>query len=421
VTTAASFKTECIDDGGWKIIVASAFGVGLGLSALPFYTIGVFATSLEEAFGWSRQEVMTSTFFMMLANLLFGWAVGLMADRLGVRRVAIISQIGLAVGLCSLGLITDDLRILYAAWFFMAFVSLGTLPITWTRGLATWFDKGRGLAFGLALMGTGIVGIVSLPVTSNLIEAIGWRQTYFVLGLSIPVIAMPLVVLWFREKPAAAAQSAPGESKTQTRPDLPGLSISEILKNYRFWVMLVAFACVSFGVGGLIPNLVPLLEGKGLSNTTASYYASLVGLAVILGRVVAGFLIDRFWAPLVAMVFLTVPAGACFLLTGDIDNGAVIGASAMLIGLSAGAEFDLIAFMCTRYFGMKNYGFVYALQYASFGLFAGISPPIFGSVYDANQTYDPVLSMTAILFLVGPILLLTLGRYRDFGASQPVD
>lgn len=413
VQASATFKTELIDDSGWKILVASAFGVGLGLSALPFYTIGVFATSLEQAFGWSRQQVMTSTFFMMLANLFFGWVVGVLADRVGVRLVAIISQIGLAFGMAALGLVSDSLTVQYTAWFCMAFVSLGTLPITWTRGIATWFDKGRGLAFGLALMGTGVVGIISLPVTANLIELVGWRQTYFVLGLVIPVIAMPLVVLWFREKLAnTPAGDAPG------RPNLPGLTVKEILKNYRFWVMLVAFACVSFGVGGLIPNLVPLLEGKGLSNKDAAYYGALIGLAVILGRVVAGYLIDRFWAPLVATAFLTVPAAACYLLTGPIDSGVLIGTSAVLIGLSAGAEFDLIAFMCTRYFGMKNYGFVYALQYASFGFFAGVSPAIFGRTFDANGSYDAVLGLAGALFLVGPLLLLTLGKYRSFAVPE---
>lgn len=406
-----SFKTECVDDGGWRILVASAFGVGLGLSALPFYTIGVFATSLEEAFGWTRQEVMTSTFFMMLANLLAGWAVGLAADRIGTRRVALVGQVGLAIGLCLLGLVSGKLWMQYTGWFLMAFFSLGTLPVTWTRGIATWFDKGRGLAFGLALMGTGVVGIISLPLTSNLIEIFGWRQAYFILGLSIPVIAMPWVVMWFREKPSAP--DAPLE-----RPVLPGFDVKDILKNYRFWLMLVAFACVSFGVGGLIPNLVPLLENKGLDNKTASYFASLIGLSVIVGRVIAGYLIDRFWAPAVALFFLTVPAGACFLLTGEISNPVLIGLSAALIGLSAGAEFDLIAYMCTRYFGMKNYGFVYALQYASFGFFAGVSPAIFGRVYDINGTYDPVLTITAVLFIVGPLLLLGLGKYATFPPVQ---
>ncbi|MGD1954950.1 MAG: MFS transporter [Sphingomonadales bacterium] len=411
-TAAPTFKTEFVSDGGWKIVLASGLGVGLGLSALPFYTIGVFATSLEAEFGWTRAQVMFSTFFMMLANLCAGWAVGLVVDRIGVRRVAIVGQIGLAIGMCLLGLVSGALWMQYAAWFVMAFISLGTLPITWTRGIATWFDKGRGFAMGLALMGTGLAGYVSTKATPYLIESLGWRQAYFAWGLIVPLIAMPLVVAWFREKPSATGEPPKKE-------DLPGLPVPEILKNYRFWLMLLAFACVSFGVGGLLPNMVPLLESKGLTKIDAAGYASLIGIAVIGGRVFAGWLIDRFWAPAVSMFFLTVPAAACFFLTGDAATGTQIGVSAILIGLSAGAEFDLIAYMCTRYFGLKNYGFVYALQYMSFGLFSGLAPAIFGSVFDKNGTYDPVLGITAVLFIIGPLLLLGLGRYPVFAEPNP--
>lgn len=399
-----SFKTEFVDDGGWRIIVASGMGVGLGLSALPFYTIGVFATSLEAEFGWTRAEVMLSTFFMMLANLVAGWAVGLMVDRLGVRKVALVGQVGLAIGMCLLGLVTGSLWTQYLAWFLMAFFGLGTLPVTWTRGIATWFDKGRGLAMGIALMGTGLAGYGLTKFTPNLIEALGWRQAYFALGLLVPVIAMPLVISWFREKPSASGLRP-------HKDDLPGYSVKEILKNYRFWLMMLAFACVSFGVGGLLPNLVPLLESKDLTKADAAGYAALIGIAVIGGRVVAGWMLDRIWAPFVALIFLTVPAAACFFLTGDVTSGTMIGLSAVLIGLSAGAEFDLIAYMCTRYFGLKNYGLIYALQYMSFGLFSGLAPAIFGNVYDNNGTYDPILGITAMLFIIGPLLLLGLGRY----------
>lgn len=408
---ATSFKTEFVDDGGWRIVAASGLGVGLGLSALPFYTIGVFATSLEAEFGWTRAQVMLSTFFMMLANLVAGWAVGLMVDRLGVRTVALVGQVGLAIGMCLLGLVTGSLWTQYLAWFLMAFFALGTLPVTWTRGIATWFDKGRGLAMGLALMGTGLAGYMLTKFTPTLIDQLGWRQAYFALGLLVPVIAMPLVIGWFREKPSATGD-------VPRKEDLPGFSVKQVLKNYRFWLMMVAFACVSFGVGGLLPNLVPLLESKDLSKADAAGYAALIGVAVIGGRVVAGWMLDRIWAPLVALIFLSVPAAACFFLTGDVTSGTLIGLSAVLIGLSAGAEFDLIAYMCTRYFGLKNYGLIYALQYMSFGLFSGLAPAVFGNVYDKNGTYDPVLGVTALLFIIGPVLLLGLGRYADFEDAQ---
>jgi len=73
------------------------------------------------------------------------------------------------------------------------------------------------------------------------------------------------------------------------------------------------------------------------------------------GRIAAGILIDRIWAPLVAIGFLAMPAAACFLLVGDtLASGPIIALAAVLVGLAAGAEFDLVAFMAGRYFGMRN-------------------------------------------------------------------
>ncbi|MCA3254807.1 MAG: MFS transporter, partial [Alphaproteobacteria bacterium] len=89
------------------------------------------------------------------------------------------------------------------------------------------------------------------------------------------------------------------------------------------------------------------------------------------------------------------------------------------------AEFDLVAFMVSRYFGMKNYGFLYSLQTLAMMFFAGIAPPIFGRIYDSAGSYDPILTAVGIGFLAAPLLLLTLGRYPTFaaadtdGAAQP--
>lgn len=411
---APSFKTEFFHDKGWKIVTASGLGVGLGLSPMPFYTIGIFAVHLEREFGWTTDQIMASTFFMMLANLCAGWITGLAADKYGVRKIALLGQIGLTIGMCLLGLVTANLYVQYAAWFFMALLGLGTLPMTWTRGIATWFDKGRGFAFGLALMGTGICGAVYPPLTNWLIETFGWRQAYFGLGLLIPVFAMPLVLLWFREKPIETEDPA----QEAVRPDLPGFETKEIIRGYRFWLMLLAFAIISFGVGGLLPNFVRLLISKEIAPSQAAFVASFIGLSVLFGRAFAGYLLDRFWAPIVAVLFLSVPAIGCFILLGETTSMSTAIIAAICLGLSAGAEFDLIAYMCTRYFGLKNYGFVYSLQYASFGFFSGITPGIFGRVFVQTGSYDPILGITAVLFIIGPILLLGLGKYADFEDTQ---
>jgi predicted MFS family arabinose efflux permease len=176
--------------------------------------------------------------------------------------------------------------------------------------------------------------------------------------------------------------------------------------------MALVFAAVSFGVGGLIPNLVPLLTDRGLSAAEAAGYAALLGVTVILGRVTAGFLVDRFWAPAVGIAFLSVPALACVALTGStLPSGVATGLAAALVGLAAGAEFDLVAYLCARYFGMRRYGLLYALQSVFLMVAAGVAPLVFARTFDATGSYDAALWTAAALFAVTPWFLLTLGRY----------
>jgi MFS transporter, OFA family, oxalate/formate antiporter len=91
----------------------------------------------------------------------------------------------------------------------------------------------------------------------------------------------------------------------------------------------------------------------------------------------------------------------------------MISAAAFLLGFAAGAESDLIAFLAARYFGMAHFGRIYGMLYMPFGLMSAISPLVYGIVRDKTGSYDPVLQIAMIGFVLGGGLLLLLGRYPD--------
>lgn len=401
------FRAEAAAGGG-PVIVGASIGVAFGLTSLPFYTIGVFAGPISAEFGWSRAEVQSGLAAMMLGTLISAWFVGATIDRFGARRVAIVSQLGLAAGLCGLSMTGPDVRGWQAAWLVMAFLGIGTSPITWTRGVAGWFDRGRGLALGLTLMSTGVVGFALPPLLVVVVEVWGWRFAYLALAASIVVVAMPLVLLLFREPRPAAIE----------RVNHSGLTVVEALRGRQFWVILVAFALVAGSVAGLVVSLIPMLVDRELTMQAAAAYASLVGLAVIAGRVIIGILVDRVWAPGVACVALILPAFACLLLADGPAVPASFAAAALMIGFAAGAEFDLLAYLCARYFGMRSYGRIYALQWVPFSASAGLVPVAFGIVRDQTGSYDLALHFAAVGLAIGALLLLMLGRYPISVASQ---
>jgi sugar phosphate permease len=161
-----------------------------------------------------------------------------------------------------------------------------------------------------------------------------------------------------------------------------------------------------------------MLTDKGISLEMAALAGAAIGASAGIGRLLIGALIDRFWAPAVALPFLALPALSCLFL-GQAEISVTLAViSAVIVGFAFGAETDLMAFLIARYFGLKSYGRLYGLIYVCYGLAAGISPFVFGAVFDATGSYTPVLNGAAVTFVLGALLLLALGRYPADGVRR---
>ena len=405
--TAGTLPSNSEFGDGWKLLVASFIGVAIGLTAMPFYTYGVFATPLQDEFGWSRAAVQLPLLFQTIGALALLPLVGWSTDKYGARPVALISLIAYFLAFSSFSLLTDNVYQYYATAFLLGACGAGTMPITWTKAIIGAFNRNRGIALGLALMGTGLTGFIAPAAANWFIEDHGWRSAYLMLTGASAIIGLPMVYFLFHEKR--------GTSDTGAE-ILTGVSLGTAIANYRFWLIAVAFFVISFGIGGSIPNLFPLFTGEGFTPTAAAGILSLIGLSVICGRIATGFLLDRFWAPAIAAGLMALPAISCVLLVispGELRTAYI---ATVLIGFAAGAEFDIIAYLASRYFGSRNYSKIYSALYVSFAVGAAAAPAVFGAVYDDTGSYDRIFAISAGLFLFGSLLLLFLGKYPSFTA-----
>jgi MFS family permease len=392
----------------WKPLLAAAVGIGLGVSPVTAFTTGIFALALAKQFGWSRGDIMGVVIFQTLAFVFIGPFLGRLTDRVGPRPVVIASTIGIGLSTAAFALINEHIWTFYLAYGVMMVVSLGTMPPIYARVVSVLFDRQRGLALGLALFTTGLAGILLPLYVQKLIGAFGWRMAYVGLGLLPLLIALPCILLLLRGN---FGQDAEAE-RAVNRPAIEGLSISEALRTYRYWLMAAVGFAVGAGLNGVIINLVPLLVDRGFTPIAAAQMFSVYGMCVIAGRLSSGWLLDRFWAPAVGCGFLLLPVAGVLLLAGE-GTAQVhqILIAVGLIALASGGEFDLIAYLCGRYFGTRNFSALYSGQYAIFAAGAGFAPGVLGFIHDRAGNYDPALYGLAVLFAAAAIAVLGLGRY----------
>ncbi|OYQ24361.1 MFS transporter [Sandarakinorhabdus cyanobacteriorum] len=388
-------------------------GVMCGASPLPFNTIGFVLGPLHDEFGWSFATISAGvTTFGITAGLLAP-IIGAAVDRFGVRRIALGSLLAFALVFAAIGLIPGSLVAWFGLWFLIGLVGMGSTPVTWSRAINMWFYRSRGLALGLLLVGTSLAALIVPKVAVWAIATWGWRGMYPVVALFPLLLALPLGLAWFREPTAA---ETPAEITASG--GLVGVTFAEAAKDRRFWTIWISIALVALAYGGAHIHMPEIIKQHGLTAADGAGIMGMIGIALLSGRIVTGWLLDRIWAPFVCLPILSIPALACWWLMGNGTDQTMVWVSAFLLGFAAGAESDLIAYLASRYFGMANYGKIYGMLYMPFGIFSAISPVLYGRIRDTTGSYDQMLMGATFLFVAGALLLLTLGRYPVFGARE---
>lgn len=400
---------------GWLAVVAAMVGVAVGLSPIPFYTIGMFAPELSREFGWSFAALMGSigvqSSVVMFSSPLAGFAI----DRFGARPVAMVSLFLFGLCFMSLALSNGSLTLYYGQWVIMSVLGTGTLSATWTRVVNGWFDRNRGLALGLASTGTGLTGFLIKPFAAWLIVDYGWRTAFVAVGLLPIVVGIPVVMALFRENQIAPRDpDAPDDAAVEEY----GMTLREALRSVRFWILAGAFFLIAFALTAPTPNMENILRSFRFELAQIGKITASFGLAVIAGRIVGGWMLDRIWAPACAFVILMIPALGCWLLTGTALSGQTAVIAVLCIGFGAGFEFDLLAFLINRYFGQRNYGVIYGTFYAVIAFGGGLGPVVYGYAFDSVGNYNAALTSGVISVMIGAALLLLLGPYPQWGGEK---
>lgn len=401
----------------WRIVVLATLGLAINSNSAMLYAFGAMVVPLQQAFAWERAELQTAVSFLFMGSILGSQIVGWLNLRFGMKRVTLISLCSLSLAYVALTRLGPSIVQLYVMFLVVSVASMGTMHVTWTYLVNLWFERNRGLALALVLSGTGLAAMLVPSAVSAVVTRWNWQAAFWLMAAMPVALVLPLVLAWMKE-PARAQTTAPAAGPAAAALlKLPGLSFAEGLRSPRFWMLNLALSLVVACIVAMVTNGVPLLRDKGLQATDAARIFGSFGLSLILGRVVVGYLVDRLWAPGVAAVALALPALGCVLLSmAGAGDTALLVAGVMLIGIGSGAEFDVAAFLMSRYFGLRDYGRLFGVHLGLITLASTLAPWLFGQLYRSTGNYDAMLLVCGVIFLGGGLVLLALGRYPQFAA-----
>jgi MFS family permease len=296
---------------GWWVVFACAVGLFWGVPVTVF-SFTVFLKPLMQEFHAGRAAVsLAFTLHLVvgaLSNPLAGWLIG----RYGARKVVLPAAAIFGTLLLSATAFSASLWRLYIFYAALGFVIPGVGPLPYGCVVSHWFDRRRGLALGLMMVGIGSGAMIMPAFAQQLVARFGWRAAYVILGGAVLLISIPVAAAFIKEKPQDLSLlpdgARPKSSTAGQETAAQGLSAHDAWRTATFWVMVCAFFLVSVSVQGCLVHTTAMLRDRGINAQRAALGSSLVGAAVLLGRVFTGYLLDKLFAPRVAAAFFGAAA-----------------------------------------------------------------------------------------------------------------
>ncbi|MDB5576399.1 MAG: major facilitator superfamily 1 [Bradyrhizobium sp.] len=376
---------------GWRIVTAGTIGIAAGASSLFFYSQGVFLKPLAEAYGWTRGEASLGSLVGTACAALMSIPMGRLVDRIGSSRVAVGSLIALALSFAAMGAFIGDLTTFLVLTGMLSLATSGSSPLPYTRLIIGTFERRRGLAVGIALAGTGLGAILAPAVLTPLVAVQGWRTGYYVLA-GIALVACVTVGLMLRGGESASVRATPAPLRS-------------IVGDPAFLAIGVPILLGSAAVLGSVVHFVPLLTDGGLAPAKAGATAAVIGLSAIVGRLLVGVLLDRIAPAAVAIGLFALAATGAIMLA--LNGVAYALPAALVLGLSVGAEGNLIAVLTGRHFAAARYGQAYGALYALFLVGGALGPTVIGFLFDSATGYR-----TAMYVAAGALAIASLAACR---------
>jgi predicted MFS family arabinose efflux permease len=399
----------------WPVVLV-AF-VGFSFPAMALHSTGLVIEPLSREFGWSRTQITAGVTLAGVMTIPLSPFVGALIDRWGVRRLALPGVILTSLAIAGFSLANGAFWQWMGLWFLFGLAGLLVKSTIWMTAVTSSFTTARSLALGVALGGTAFASALTPPLTRWITDTYGWREAYAWLGLGwgLPTFVLTLFFLFDARDRGRRAKAA--GASAEPAPDLPGLSIQEAARSLALIRVGLATLITLVLGASLVVHKVPILTEAGVTRETAALLASLSGIAAILGKLVTGWLMERFDAGLIGGITNSVTALALVLLLEPFRTPTLIVVAMVVVGYAGGTKLQICAYLTSIYAGMKNFGKIFGVMASIISLAGSLGPLLGGIAYDVSGSYDLLILIGIPASLVGGLLLVRLGPFPEWSRA----
>jgi len=394
---------------GWWITIYAFFTFGLAVG-IPYYGMPFFYTYYTKAFGWSRSDI---TLGFPIAALVTLWVGPLLVHRFQPRQMLLIGSTCTALAFLGFGTMGPSLLIYKALWVLYMVGYIFSGPIAHQVLTANWFKNQRGKAMAVVYLGVGVFGgISSKYIAQPLTEAFGFQTALLIIG-GMLLLIWPIAFFLVKDKPGDIGLYPDGAAVPHAETKQLPASWDAIIKEPAFWLLLVGSTCSIGSIGSINQHMKFIFQDQGFRDpkvldTLFSNTLLLILFSSIAGRIVMGYLADRYSKKVVMSVTYLLVAATIPLVTAVTPSSPeIVYVFGILFGFGMGADYMLIPLMAAEKFGVNSLARVMAIILPTDTIGQTWFPWIVSKMQESGG-YGVALKFVFLLSAVGAIAILML-------------
>ena len=413
-------QTEGIFYGWW--IVAVCFLLLFLFAGAGFYSFSIFIKPIEEEFGWDRAAISLTMSINFLMGGVAGPFIGKVIQRFGVKIIMIVGAI-CAGGCYMLVSLTQSLWYFYSIYALLALFSGGIGVIPASNLIARWFDRSRGTATGIAMVGIAAGGLILAPIVGVTTSCWGWKSSFLFIGVLVWVLALPAICIFIKEYPADMgllpyAKAVSGQdrqpvseqnSDPATQVHIAGCTSGEAFRSCAFRWMATGFFLAPLAQMGVLQHQVPIVVDSGISQTAAATALGITAGMGGIGKLSFGRISETLPMQWVFALCFGLQALAVFILLHT-TTIALLYVYVVIFGFAMGGVIVLMPLAVGKFFGLASFGVIFGTIWFIHTIGGALGTFLAGLIYDYMHTYQYALYAFIAAYILAACALMRTGN-----------